>query len=119
MGRAVGAEHGSLGQGPGIASIGLDLARARRIPRGEVRVSDDDLMTEPFQTAGDPFTVGRGLDQDSGAGSLAEHGSEALGLRADALLDQFAPLGQHTDLTFPLVHVDANMIHGWPLLSAA
>jgi hypothetical protein len=30
-----------------------------------------------------------------------------------------ASLGQDTDLTFPLVDVDANMIHGWPLLTAA
>jgi hypothetical protein len=29
------------------------------------------------------------------------------------------PLGQDANLTFPLVDVDANMVHGWPLLSAA
>ncbi len=34
-------------------------------------------------------------------------------------LDQLAPFGQETDLAFPRVDVDANMIHGWPLLSAA
>jgi hypothetical protein len=49
----------------------------------------------------------------------AEHGREALRLRADPLLDQLAPLSQDTDLTFLLVEVDANMVHGWPLLSAA
>jgi hypothetical protein len=34
-------------------------------------------------------------------------------------LDQLAPLTQDRDLTFLLVNVDANMVHGWPLLSAA
>jgi hypothetical protein len=31
----------------------------------------------------------------------------------------YAPFGHETDLAFPLVDVDANMIHGWPLLTAA
>jgi hypothetical protein len=52
-------------------------------------------------------------------GSLAEHRREAFGLGADPLLDQLAPVSQHTNLTFLLVDVDANMVHGWPLLSAA
>src|SRR5947207_11796397 len=39
----------------------------------------------------------------------AEHGREALGLGADALLDDLTALGEHVDLAFPLVHVDANM----------
>src|SRR5262249_15160049 len=33
--------------------------------------------------------------------------------------NQLAPLGEDTDLTFPLGDVNANMVHGWPLLSAA
>jgi len=70
------------------------------------------FMAEPLETPGDPFTVGRGLDQDPRPGPAAKHRREAVGLGADALLDQFAPLGQDTDLTFPLVHVDANMVHG-------
>jgi len=36
-----------------------------------------------------------------------------------ALLDDFTPVGKDVDLTLPLVHVDAVMIHGWPLSSAA
>src|SRR5262245_31084197 len=59
------------------------------------------------------------LDEDPRPGALAEDGREALGLGADALLDQFATLGEDADLTSPLVDVDANMVHGWPLLSAA
>src|SRR5207245_11546804 len=66
-----------------------------------------------------PFAVGPGLEQDPRPGSLAEHRREAVRFGADAPLNQLAPLGQDTDLTFPLVHVDANMVHGWPLLSAA
>src|SRR5262249_18018175 len=68
---------------------------------------------------GDPFAVGRRFDQDARPGARAEHGREALGLGADAPLDQFAALGEDADVTFPLVDVDANMVHGWPLLSAA
>ena len=40
------------------------------------------------------FTVGRGLDQDPPSGQNAEHGREALGLGADRLLDQLAPLSR-------------------------
>jgi hypothetical protein len=38
---------------------------------------------------------------------------------ADAWLDDLAALGEDVDLAFPLGHVDANMVHGWPLSSAA
>jgi predicted TIM-barrel fold metal-dependent hydrolase len=56
----------------------------------------------------------RGLDEHPGAGPGPEHG-EALAFGADALLDDFTPLGVAVDLAFPLVHVDANIVHGWPL----
>ena len=76
-------------------------------------------MAEGLEAAGHPFAIGRSLDEDARPGPLAEHGGEALGLGADALLPQFAALGHDTDLTVPLVDVDANMLHGWSLLSAA
>src|SRR5262249_43051158 len=38
---------------------------------------------------------------------LTEHRREALGLRADTLLNQLAPLGEDTDLTFPFVDINA------------
>jgi hypothetical protein len=44
---------------------------------------------------------------------------EALGLGANPPLDQLAPLGEDADLAFLLVDVDANMVPGWPRLSAA
>ena len=75
-------------------------------------------MAEPLETAGEPFAVGRGFDQDARPWARAEDRREAFGLGADALLDQFAPFGEDADLAFPLVDVDANMVHGWPLLSA-
>jgi hypothetical protein len=34
----------------------------------------------------------------------------------DPALDHFARLGQDAELAFLLVHVDANMFHGWPPL---
>jgi hypothetical protein len=36
---------------------------------------------------------------------------------ARILLDQFASLGEDANLAFPLVDVNANMVHGWPPLS--
>jgi hypothetical protein len=119
MGRAVRAEQARLRQGPGIAPVGLHLAGARRIHGREVRVRDDDLVAERLQAAGHPFAVGRGLDHNPGAGPGPQHGAEALRLGPDAPLDDLASLGEDVDLAFPLVHVDANMVHGWPLLSAA
>src|SRR5262249_40720964 len=47
MGRTVGTEQARLRQGPGIAPVGLHLARPRRIHWGEVRVRDNHLMAEP------------------------------------------------------------------------
>ena len=52
-----------------------------------------------------PITVRRGFDHDPCPGSTAEYGGEAFGLRPDPTLDQLAPLGQETDLAFPLVDV--------------
>ena len=40
--------------------------------------------------------------------------SDSRGVGADPPLDQFASLGDRTNLTCHLVHVDANMVHGWP-----
>ena len=119
MGGAVGAEQARLGQGARIAPVGLHLAGAGRIHRREVRVRDDDLVAERLQAAGHPFAVGRGLEHNPGAGPGPQHGVEALRLGPDAPLDHLAALGEDVDLAVPLVHVDANMVHGWPLPSAA
>src|SRR6266850_2524262 len=119
MGGAVRAEQARLREGPGITPVGLHLTGARRIHGREVRVRDDDLVAKRLETPRHPFAVGRGFDQDPGARPGPEHGREALGLGADAPLDDLTPLGEDVDLTFPLVHIDANMVHGWPLLSAA
>ena len=108
-----------LGQGPGIAPVGLDPAEARRIHGREVRARDDDRVAEGLQTEGHPFAVGRGLDPNAGAGLGLEYGGQALGLGADALLDDLTLLGEDVDLAIPLVDVDANMVRGRPLSSAA
>jgi hypothetical protein len=60
-------------------------------------------VAEGLETPGDPFAVGRGLDQHSGAGPAPEHGGEALGLGADPLLDDLTLLGEDVNLVFPLV----------------
>jgi hypothetical protein len=74
-------------------------------------------VAEGLETPDDSFAVGRGLNQDPGAGPGPEHGGEALALGADALLDDLTTIGKDVDLAFPLVHVDATMVHGWPLPS--
>src|SRR5580765_4577216 len=117
MGGAVGPEQARLRQGARIPSVGLHLARPGRIHRREVRVGDDDLVAERLQAAGHPFAIGRGLDHNPGAGPGPQHGVEALRLGPNALLDHLAALGEDVNLAFPLVHVDANMVHGWPLSS--
>jgi len=76
-------------------------------------------VAQRFEAPRDPFALGRGFDQNPRAGSIAEHGREALWLGADPLLDQLAGLGEDADLAFLLVHIDANMVHGWSLLPAA
>jgi len=43
-------------------------------------------------------------------------GREALRFGVDPPLDQLAPLGEDADLAFLRVDVQANMVHGWPLL---
>src|SRR5262249_40081664 len=116
---AVGPEHAGLGQGARVSAISLHLARARRVHGGEVRVGDHDVVSQRLETPRDPFTVGPRLDRDPRPGATPEQGREAFGLGPDPPLHQLAPLGQETDLAFPLVDVDANMIHGWPLLTAA
>src|SRR5262249_23709329 len=92
----------------------LHLAGAGGIHGREVRVGDDDVVAERFQTPGDPFTLRRGFQQDLGRRPPAECLGETLGLGADPALDQLASSGQETDLAFPLVQIDANMVHGWP-----
>jgi hypothetical protein len=114
------AAHMPLGIGePMGGAVGLDLARPRRIHGCEVRVRDDDLVAERLQAAGDPFAVGRGLEHNPGTCPSPQHGGKSLRLGPDAPLDDLAALGEDVDLAFPLVHVDANMVHGWPLLTAA
>lgn len=65
---------------------------------------------------GHPLTLGRGLEEDPGGRPRAQPLGEAPRLGADPALDEFASVSQNADLTFLLVHVDANMVHGRPLL---
>src|SRR5438105_423549 len=60
------------------------------------------------------YDLGRCLDEDPGRRSLPEQRCESLPLRADAALDDLSLLAQDAELAFQLVHVDANMLHGWP-----
>jgi hypothetical protein len=59
-------------------------------------------VAQPLQAAGDPLAAGRGLKENARPRPVAEHGGEALGLRVDPALDQFAVLGEDADLAFPV-----------------
>src|SRR5262245_25333569 len=52
-------------------------------------------------------------------GRVASTAAKCSGSVPDALLDHLTPFGEDIDLAVPLVDVDANMVHGWPLPSAA
>jgi hypothetical protein len=71
-------------------------------------------VAQALQAARHPFALGRRLEHDPPPGPRAEHGGETRGLGADPLLEQLASLRQDADLPFLLVHVNANMLHGWP-----
>ena len=101
-GRGAGDRRGD-GRG-GRRRAGQASARARASRRSvltlrervaymgaKFRVDHDDLMAEGLETAGRPFALSRGLDEDPRPGSGAEHGDEALSLGADALLDDLPP----------------------------
>jgi hypothetical protein len=117
--RAVGAEEAGFGESPSVAAIGLHLAGARGVHGGEVRVGDNDLVAESLEAARHPFAVGGGFEEDPRPGPIPEHGGEALRLAAHPAFDQLAGLREDADLAFLYVDVHANMVHGWPLLSAA
>src|SRR5438552_1643166 len=118
MCRPVGAEATGFGQGPGIAPVGLHpplpLAGHRRV----VRVGDDDLMTQLFETACHPLALGPRLEQDAGSGIRLQHGGEAIAFRADAPLDDLAVFLEHAHLAHPSSEVYANMVHGWSSFAA-
>ena len=98
MRSAVGAEQAGLGQGARVPAVGLHLAGARRVHRGEVWIGDDDLVPQRLETPRYPFTVGRGLDHDPRPAPTG-HRCEPLGLGSDPSLDQLAPLGRHHAVT--------------------
>src|SRR5262245_29956561 len=49
---AVGPQPTGLGQGAGVAAVGLHLARASGIHGGEVRVGKEALLARPFKPPG-------------------------------------------------------------------
>ena len=97
-GGAVGPQPTGLGQRPGVAAIRLDLATAGRVHRGEVRVGDDHLVPQLFQTPRHPLALRRGLDENAGPGAVAQNLGEPLGRGADAPLDDLALRAQDADL---------------------
>src|SRR2546427_395516 len=109
----VGPQSAGLGQGPGIATVRLHPAMPLPIHRRVVRIGDDDLMAQLFETPCNPLALGPRLDQDAGSGMRLEHGGKAIALGADAPLDDFTVLLQDADLTHPSAEMYATIGHGW------
>ena len=111
---AVGAQPAGIHQRLGVPAIRLHPPAARGVHRREVGIRHDHLVPQLLEAAGDPFALGRGLDQDAGPRALAQRLSEPVVSCHDAPLDDLAVIAEPTDLTFILVDVDANVLHGWP-----
>ena len=54
----VGAQATGIGEGPGIAAVGLHRAGPGGVHGGEVGISHDEGMAELLQAAGDPLAFG-------------------------------------------------------------
>src|SRR2546426_5401581 len=113
MRRPVGPQAAGSGRGLRIAPVRLPPAMYLTIHRRVVRVGDDDLMTQVFQTPCHPLALGSRLDQDARSGVRLEHGGEPFALGPDAPLDEFAVLLQDADLAHPSTEIYATIRHGW------
>src|SRR2546426_4187082 len=113
MRRPVGPQSAGFGKGLRIATVRLHPAMYLTIHRRVVRVGDDDLMTQVFQTPCHPLALGSRLDQDARSGVRLEHGGEPFALGPDAPLDEFAVLLQDADLAHPSTEIYATIRHGW------
>ena len=120
MGGAVGPQPAGLGQRPGVAPIGLDLATAGRVHRREVRVGDDDLVAQPFQTARHPLALGRGLEEDAGPRPVPQDGGEPLGGRCGSRRSISSPSAPRMQiwLSFLCTSMPIWSMAGPPLLAA-
>src|SRR5437660_1069841 len=79
-----------------------------------VRIGDDHLVSELLQATSDPLALSGSLDEDPPRRANTQHLAEPLWPGLDALLEDLPFLGDQADLAFGLVHVDANVFHGWP-----
>ena len=113
MGRAIGAEPGRLGQHPSVAPIRFYPPAPLRIHRGVVWIGNDHLVAQRLDRLRHPFALGRRLEEHARGRAVREHGDEFLSRALDPPLDHLALRRQDADLTFPLMDIDANMLHGW------
>ena len=113
--RTIGLDPARLGQHPRVAPIRLHASAPLRIHGRVIRIRHDDLMPAGLERLRHPFAFGRRFEQDARPGPWLKHRRETVPRALDPPLDHFAVRRQDTNLTFPLVNVDANMLHGWPL----
>ena len=113
MRRAIRSHPAGLRQHQRIPPVGLHPPPPRRIHRGVVRIRHDHVMATLLDRLRHPFAFRRCLEQHVCPRPRRKHGGECLPRALDAPLDDLALRRQDADLTFPFVHVDANMLHGW------
>ena len=111
--RMIRTQPTGVRQGLGIAPIHVDAPAALGVPRRVVGIGNDDLVTQRLQALGDPRSFSRGLEQDAGPRTLGKHRPKPFPLRMETLMEHLAGLGDQTNLTLILMHIDANIVHGW------
>jgi hypothetical protein len=113
MRRAVRSESARLGERARVALVGLHLAAAGGVHRGEVRVGDDDLVAESFEVAGDPLALRARLDQDASKRASAEQVIDMFAVGLDAALDELAVFGADADLAGDFPQIETDEVHGY------
>src|SRR5262245_59488566 len=106
-----------FGERRDIASISLNAPALVAVHRSIVRIGDDHFVPQLLEVLGDPFTLGRRLQQNAHPWPAPKYLCEAIARGRDALVNDLPTLGHDTNLTFLLVEVDGTIVHGWsPLL---
>ena len=106
-----------LGEGRDIAAIGFHASAAVPIHQAVIRIRHDDFVTQRLEMLCDPFTRGRGFDQNPGVWTAPEKCGQSIMRGPNALIDHLPTLREDSHLAFFLVQVDGSILYGWsPLL---
>src|SRR5262249_38251325 len=111
----VRAQPARVRQRPRIAPIRLHPPAPGGVHGGEIRIRHDHLVAQRRQRLRDPFALGGCLEHHPGAIPSLEERREPPPSRAHAALQEHSPvLGDDADLALRLMHVDPDVLPGWP-----